>query len=123
MRQVKCSLVDQDLVQRYLMVFDGHIRVMDRETFHITLREGTVPFCVKTPRAIPFAYRDKLKAELDLLQEQGIITPVTEVTEWCAQLLLLRRRAQIGSGCVSTYPTSIVMCKESVTNPQHQQRQ
>ena len=65
---------------------------MDRETFHITLREGTVPFCVKTPRAIPFAYRDKLKAELDLLQEQGIITPITEVTEWCAPIAVTPKK-------------------------------
>ena len=54
---------------------------MEGEKFHITLTEDAVPFCVKTLRAIPFAYRDKLKAELDLLQEQGIITPVTQVTK------------------------------------------
>jgi len=59
---------------------------MDGETFHITLREDAVSFCVKIPRSIPYAYRDKLKAELGLLQEQGIITLVTEITEWCAPI-------------------------------------
>ena len=49
--------------------------------FHITL---VTPFCVKVPRSVPFAYRDKFKEELKLLQEQGIIAPVREVTEWCA---------------------------------------
>jgi len=65
---------------------------MDRETFHITLREDAVPFCVKTLRSILFAYRDKLKAELDLLQEQGIITPVTEVTEWCVPIVVTPKK-------------------------------
>ena len=32
------------------------------------------PFCVYMPRAILFAYCDKLKAKLDLLQSQNIIT-------------------------------------------------
>ena len=55
---------------------------MEGEKFHISLVEGAVPFCVKTPRSIPFAYREKLKAELQPLQDQGIIAPVTQVTEW-----------------------------------------
>jgi len=65
MRQVKCSKVDQDVVQCYPWVFDWLIRVMEEETFHITLREDAITFGVKTPRSTPFAYRDKLKAELD----------------------------------------------------------
>ena len=39
------------------------------------------------PQSIPFTYHDKLKAELDLLQEQNIIAPVTEVTDWCAPIV------------------------------------
>ena len=65
---------------------------MDGETFHITLTEDAQPFCVNTPRAIPFAFRDKLKAELDLLQEQGIITPITEPTEWCARIVVTPKK-------------------------------
>jgi len=52
--------VDQNLMGQYPMVFDGQIRVMAGETFHITLVDNAVPFCVKAPRSIPFAYRDKL---------------------------------------------------------------
>ena len=56
---------------------------MQGEYFHISLTDDVKPFCVNTPRSIPFAYRDKLRAELDILQQQNIITPVTEATEWC----------------------------------------
>ena len=33
-----------------------------------------------------------LKAELDLQQEQGIITPVTEPTEWCAPIVVTPKK-------------------------------
>ena len=49
---------------------------MDGEEFHIELMDGAQPFCVYTPRVIPFAYREKLRYELDLLQAQNIIAPV-----------------------------------------------
>ena len=55
--------------------------MMEGETFHISPMEEAVPFCVKTPRTVPFAYHEKLMAELELLQAQGIITAVKEVTE------------------------------------------
>ena len=65
---------------------------MEGEQFHIALTEEAKPFCVKTPRAVPFAYRDKLKAELETLQEQGIITPVTYPTEWCAPIVVTPKK-------------------------------
>ena len=43
---------------------------------------------MRAPRTIPFAYREKLKDELDLLAGQGVIAPVTEPTEWCAPIVV-----------------------------------
>ena len=82
----------QNLVTQFPLVFDSKIRVMEGEQFHISLTENAIPFCVKTPRSIPFAYRDKLKAELNLLQDQGIVAPVTEVTEWCAPIVVTPKK-------------------------------
>ena len=73
-------------------VFDGQIRTMPGETFHISLTDDVRPFCVTTPRTIPFAYQDKLKQEIDLLVDQGIITPVTEPTEWCAPIVVAPKK-------------------------------
>ena len=75
------SVIAEELMLEFSSVFDGEITTMEGETFAIALMEGAKPFCVKTPRTVPFAYRDKLKKELDQLQQQGIITPVTEPTE------------------------------------------
>ena len=65
---------------------------MEGEKFHISLTDDAKPFCVNTPRSIPFAYHDKLKAELDLLQSQHIIAPVVEVTEWCAPIVVTPKK-------------------------------
>ena len=81
-----------DIKREFPPVFDGHIKTMDGEKFHIALTDNAEPFCVHTPRAIPFAFRDKLKAELDLLQEQGVIAPVTEPTEWCAPIVITPKK-------------------------------
>ena len=53
-------------MQDFPTVFDGQIRMMKEEQFHIFLVEGAVPFCMKIPQSLPFAYREKL---IELLQE------------------------------------------------------
>ena len=40
----------------------------------------------------PFAFREKLKAELDLLLSQRIIVPVMEPTEWCAPIVVTPKK-------------------------------
>ena len=77
---------------QYPTIFDGQIRSMEGEKFHISLTDNARPFCVNRPRSIPFAYREKLKAELDLLQAQHIIAPVVEVTEWCAPIVVTPKK-------------------------------
>ena len=81
-----------DVKQEFPSVFDGQIKTMDGEKFHITLTSDAQPFCVHTPRAIPFAFREKLEDELDLLQQQGVIAPVTEPTDWCAPIVVTPKK-------------------------------
>ena len=71
---------------------------MPREKSHISLTADARPFCVTAPRAIPFAYRDKLK-EMKVLESQGIIIPITEPTEWCAPIMVTPKK---NSYCIHT---------------------
>ena len=80
------------LVAEFPSVFDGRVKVMEGEQFCISLTEDAQPFCVRTPRVVPFAYRDKLREELDLLQNQGVIAPVTVPTEWCAPIVVTPKK-------------------------------
>ena len=81
-----------DFEKEFPTLFDGVVRNMDGEEFHISLTKDAKLFCVNTPRSIPSAFRNKLKAELDLLQEQKIIAPVTEVMEWCAPIVVTPKK-------------------------------
>ena len=77
-----------DLRDEFKTAFNGQIKVMDDEQFHISLLEEAKPFCVRTPRSIHFANWHKLQAELQLLLDQNIIAPVTEPTAWCASIVV-----------------------------------
>ena len=80
------------ITQAFPTVFDGQIRTMEGEKFHIFLKLEARPFCISTPRSIPIAYHEKLKSELDLLIAQDVITPVTEATEWCAPIVVTPKK-------------------------------
>ena len=82
----------EQIMAEFPTVFDGRIRTMPGEKFQISLADNARPFCVNTPRTIPFAHREKLQKEIDLLISQGIIAPVTEPTEWCAPIVVVPKK-------------------------------
>jgi len=82
------SPTDQ-LMSAFPTVFDGHIRIIQS---HIAITDAAKPFCVHMPRTIPFAYRDKLQAELHLLESQHIIASVTEALPWCAPFVMIPKK-------------------------------
>ena len=82
----------QNLMNEFPSVFDNKVKHMKGEQFHIALIDNAKPFCVKTPRTIPYAYREKMKAELQSLEEQSIITPVSYPTEWCAPIVVAPKK-------------------------------
>jgi len=52
-------------VAEFPSIFGGVIRAMDGEKFHIYLINNAKPFYVTPLPSIPFAYCDKLAAELE----------------------------------------------------------
>ena len=81
------SSSDSDVMAAFPSVFDGQVKTMEGENFRIELAKNARPFCVHTPRSVPFAYCEKLRAELDLLQAQGTVP-----TEWCAPIVVTPKK-------------------------------
>ena len=60
-----------------------------RDHYTIKLREGAEPMCLYTPRKVAHPLIPKVRAEIDRMQEQGVISPITEPTEWCSGMVVV----------------------------------
>ena len=89
-RQLNAPL--NQLVKDYSDVFCEKINMMPGEQFKINLVEGAQPHAVHAPRRIPFALREPLKKELDKLERDGMIVPVTAPTEYCAPIVVAPKK-------------------------------
>ena len=85
-------LTKESLIKEFPRVFDGVIRTMPGETYKIELMDNAQPFCVNAPRTVPLPLQDKLKAELDLLEQQGIIERQQKPTAWCAPIVVAPKK-------------------------------
>ena len=67
---------------------------MTGENHHIHLKEGATPFAVHSPTPIPCHWRDQVKATLDRMVENGIITPVNvgEPVDWCTRMVSVAKK-------------------------------
>ena len=92
--QSSCEAIAENLVKQFQTLFDGNICIMEGKKFCKYLVDNVMSFWVRT---ILFAYKDKLKTELDVLLEQRIIAPVTQVTEWCAPIVLAPKKGRQNS--------------------------
>lgn len=59
---------------------------MKGEPVKIHLREDAKPYCITTGRRIPFPLLPKVKTELELLEGEGIIVKVTQLTDRCVPI-------------------------------------
>ncbi|XP_056014988.1 uncharacterized protein K02A2.6-like [Ostrea edulis] len=71
------------LIQKIGSVIEHH-GTMKGDPVKIVLRSDAQQYCVTTARRIPFALMPKVKAELDKLENDGIIRKINEPTDWCA---------------------------------------
>ena len=80
-----------DLRGDYSFVFGGVVKTMEGELLSYSLSRGCKTFCVQTPWTILYAFQDKLKAELQL-QEQNMIAMVNKPTEWCFPIVVALKK-------------------------------
>ena len=91
-RETAKTLSKERLIAEFPHVFDGIVRTMPGEKYKIVLVENAIPFCVRTPRPISLPLKEKVKAELDLYEQQGIISKQTKATDWCAPIVVVRKK-------------------------------
>ena len=77
----------QSITERYSELFQG-LGEMEGE-YEIRLKDEVQPFVLHTPRRIPLPLLPKVKEELRRMQELGVISPVTEPTDWCVSMVVV----------------------------------
>ena len=94
------------LIASFPRVFDGDdkLRAMVGEPMQFDLKPGYRPVAITAARAIPYAWREEVKNQLDDLQARGIITPVNHATEWCHGMVLVPKQSGGVRVCVDFTP-------------------
>ena len=58
-----------------------------KKEYLVRLKEDAQPYSISAPRRLALPMRNKVKEELKSLEEQEIIRPVVEPTDWCAPIV------------------------------------
>ncbi|KAL5006376.1 hypothetical protein ScPMuIL_015182 [Solemya velum] len=103
----------RSIEQRYPQLFRGLGKTSGE--YHITLRENSHPFSLSVSRRIPFPLRDKVRHELDRMQELEVISPVDQPTEWCAPMVVVPKKENKVRICVD-----LTQLNKSVLRERHQ---
>ena len=94
LRLVTCNVaenvVSQDVSQDFPKLFSG-LGLLKGYTYHISLKPEAIPTCIYTPRNIPHPLREKAQKQLQEMVTLGVISPVTEATEWCSGLVTVAK--------------------------------
>ena len=59
------------------------------QSYKIKLKTDAKPFSLAAPRRVPIPLQNKVKEELERLEELQVIRPVTNPTEWCAPIVVV----------------------------------
>ena len=81
------------LKETFKSVFETkELKPMKGKPMRILLREDAVPFALTTARKIPFAWKEKIKKQLDDMVAKKIIEPVSKPTEWCHPIVPIAKK-------------------------------
>ena len=82
-------LTRQHLVQTYHDVFNDPVESLPGDV-HFELNKDVAPVQA-SPRNVPVALRDAVKAQLDKYERDGHLTSVSEPTEWISNMVIVRQ--------------------------------
>ena len=82
------KLTDSTVKAEYPDVFQGLGRLKD--SYSIEIDESVRPV-VHAPRRVPVPVREKVRKKLDELESDGVLTPVTEATDWVSSKVIVQK--------------------------------
>ena len=74
------------------------------EEYEIRLKDGVKPRALCTARHVPTPLHTKVQEELNQMQSLGVISPVDELTPWCAGMVVVPKPSGDIRICVDLKP-------------------
>lgn len=87
------SHIQKELISKFADIFNSeHLKPMHGPAMNIVLQPDTQPYHIHGMCAIPFAFREQIKAQLDDMLNKGIIEMVSEPSTWCQAIVLVNKK-------------------------------
>ena len=104
------SITSENVQEKFPKLFDGLGKLEGAYT--IKLREDATPYALTTPRRVAVPLLPKVKQELDRMQSLGVITEITEPTEWCTGMVVAPKANGQVRICVDLTKLNENVCRE-----------
>ena len=78
----------------------------------IELRSDCKPFAINTPRSVPYPLLSSVKQELDDMVAKGVVSPISEPTDWCAPMVVVPKANKKVRICVDYTELNKVVRRE-----------
>ena len=85
------------------------------EPYHIVVDQDTVPV-KEPPRRVPFELHDRLKLNLDLMENQKVIQKVNKPTDWVHNLVIVEKKDGSLRLCLDPRKVCIVAIESGYTS-------
>ena len=103
--------VDKDSCKaKYPELFTG-LGSLEGE-YKIKLKANSAPFALTTPRRIAHPLMPRVKEELERMEKIGVITKISEPTEWCAGIVVVPKPNGKIRICVDLTKLNESVCRE-----------
>ena len=95
----------------------GELGVLRNRTVRLCLRDDAVPYSASTARHISIPQMPKVRTELERMQKLGVITKVTEPTDWCQHMVVVPKSNGQLRICVDMKPLNKAIRRERYMLP------
>eukprot|EP00731_Ephydatia_muelleri_P004849 Em0002g1025a len=99
-----------DIYNQFPKLFQG-LGTLGGE-YTIKLKNDAQPFALYTARHIPIPLQKQVKTELDRMEAMGVISKVTEPTQWCAGMVVVPKSNGTVRICVDLKPLNDNVLRE-----------
>ena len=97
-------------IQQFPSLFRGLGKLKGQ--YSIKLKEGAMPYALTTPRRVPIPLMKSVKVELERMESQGVISKISEPTEWCSGMVVVPKANGKVRICVDLTRLNDNVCRE-----------